>query len=73
LRALRSDINVFVLNCDTGVGVVTKGHAEQQLSHSQTDIETMDYSALAANRNELLGLRPAEYLQEFLHNHAQRA
>jgi hypothetical protein len=73
LRSLRDDLNVFVLDCDTGVGVVTKGRADRRLPHSQSDIEAMEFGFLAAHRDELLGLRPPGYFQQFLRERARQA
>lgn len=73
LRSLRDDVDVFVLDCDTGVGVVTKGHSGSRLRYSEGEIEAMDYSFLAAHRKELLDLRPPEYLEEFLRERARKA
>jgi hypothetical protein len=66
LRSLRSDLNAFVLDCDTGVGVVTKGPAKIQLNYSEAEIQAMDFNFLAEHRKELLGLQPEDYFPEFL-------
>jgi hypothetical protein len=66
LRSFREDLEVFVLDCDTGIGVVTRGPPMQKLSFSRNDIEKMDYRVLEKNRQHLLGLRPANYIYEFL-------
>jgi hypothetical protein len=69
LRALRGDVDAFVLDCDTGIGIVTKRCPKDQLSCSESDIRAMDYSFLSNNRQPLLGLRPSEYFKEFLPSH----
>jgi hypothetical protein len=66
LRAMRDDLNVFVLDCDYGVGVVSRGHSAEKLSHSERDIQEMDYGFFEKNRKKLLGLRPPDYIYEFL-------
>ncbi len=66
LRSLRDHLNVFVLDCDQGVGVVTRGHPGEKLSHSAQEIREMDYGFLEKDRERLLGLRPPEYIHEFL-------
>jgi Methyltransferase domain len=73
LRSLRQDLISFVLDCDNGIGVVTRGAAATRLSYSEADIRAMDYEVLAANRKDLLDLRPPEYLDEFLHKQGRRA
>jgi hypothetical protein len=69
LRSLRNDINAFVLDCDTGIGVVTKGLLKATLAYSQEEVRGMDYNFLAAHRKDLLALQPKEYFQEFLRRH----
>ena len=66
LRALHDDLNVFVLNCDNGVGVVRRGRPAEKLPYSKWEIQKMDYGFLAQNRQALLGLRPPEYIHDFL-------
>lgn len=69
LRALRNDVEAFVLDCDTGIGVVTKGSPKVSLSYTEADIDAMDYSVLCSNRKALLGLQPTEYFGTFLLSH----
>jgi hypothetical protein len=70
LRALRTDVSVFVLDCDTGIGVVTKREPTYTLPYSADDIRLMNYEFLSRNRNTLLDLRPPEYFHSFLQFHA---
>jgi hypothetical protein len=69
LRALRDYVDAFVLDCDTGIGIVTRRCRKGELPYSETDIHAMDYSYLSKNREALLGLQPSEYFKEFLHSH----
>jgi hypothetical protein len=69
LRALRNDVSAFVLDCDTGIGVVTKGLRRDSVSCTEADIRAMGYTALCGDRKALLGLRPSEYFEEFLRSH----
>lgn len=66
LRSLRRDLRVAVLKCDTGVGVVRKGTPESSLAYTAAQIEKLGYSDLAADRKNLLNLKPPSYLSEFL-------
>nr|WP_231997191.1 class I SAM-dependent methyltransferase [Mycobacterium sp. 1245111.1] len=66
LRSLRRDLRVAVLKCDMGVGVVRKGIPESPLTYTPAQIEDLSYSDLAADRKNLLNLRPPSYLGEFL-------
>ena len=72
LRALRNDLDAFVLDCDTGIGIVTKRPARHLLSYSEIDIRALDYSVLSSDRKALLGLQPSEYFTDFLHSHLNR-
>jgi hypothetical protein len=69
LRALRDDVDAFVLDCDTGIGIVTKRRPRGCLSYSESDIHAMDYRFLSNSRQALLGLQPSEYFKEFVHSH----
>jgi SAM-dependent methyltransferase len=73
LRALRNDVKAFVLDCDTGIGVVTKGSPTDSLSYTEADIHAMDYSVLCGSRKALLGLQPSEYFEGFLRSHLRVA
>jgi SAM-dependent methyltransferase len=72
IRSLWDDVNAFVLDCDFGVGVVTRGVPEMKLPYSENEIREMSYSFLDANRRELLGLRPPAFFDDFLSAHARR-
>lgn len=65
LRSLRKDINVFVLDCDHGLGVITKAKPESTLPFTQADIEKFTYNDLAANREKWLNLKKPEYFYEY--------
>jgi hypothetical protein len=71
LRCLQDDVDAFVLECDTGVGVVTKGVPKVKLSYSESDIAEMDFQFLQEHRKDLLGLEPPAYFQTFLDRHNQ--
>ncbi len=65
LRSLRNDINVFVLDCDHGLGVVTKGKPEDKLSYSAQEIQSFGYADFDAHRKQWLNLKPADYFYEY--------
>lgn len=71
-RSLWSDVTAFVLDCDFGVGIITKSKPETSLSYTEDDIARMNYGDLAARRHELLDLRPAESFDGFLSEHTRR-
>lgn len=68
LRCTRNDLNVFVLNCDHGVGIVSKGRPETLLDITETQLSGMTYDDLASNRTELLNLKAEAYLDQFLNS-----
>jgi hypothetical protein len=66
LRMSREDLQVFVLDCDLGVGIVTRGKAEHPLSSSVREIEALSYQDLSKDRAWLLNVKAPTYLDEFL-------
>ena len=66
LRSAFQDLEVFVLDCDSGVGVVHRGHPAGRLFFSSEQIEKMTYQDLAKDRQNLLNLKPTSYFNEFL-------
>ena len=65
LRSTRDDINVFVLDCDHGLGVVTRGKQEQKLSFTPAEIAALTYDDLRKNRKEWLNIKSPEYFFEY--------
>jgi hypothetical protein len=65
LRTMK-DVSVFVLNCDCGLGIVTKGKPESVLDYSAEDIKKMDYHDLDNDRKNFLNLKNASYFSSFL-------
>jgi hypothetical protein len=65
LRSLRNDINVFVLDCDFGLGIITKRKPENVLKFSAGEINNFSYEDLDKNRKEWLNLKPENYFYEF--------
>lgn len=66
LRSQRDDLDVRVLDCDWGVGLVRRMPAQRRLSLDENRIASFPYSELAANREELLNLYPPEHLAEYV-------
>lgn len=66
LRSHRTDLRVFVLDCDYGLGIVTKGKADCCLNLTQRELNEMTFESLANDRRNLLNLKDESYLFEFL-------
>jgi hypothetical protein len=70
LRSQRPDLNVFVLDTDHGLGIVTKrkpseGSNPNVLDLSPVQIQSMSYQEFDRNRTSLLNLKPAVYAYEY--------
>jgi hypothetical protein len=57
LRAERTDLQICVLHCDHGIGVIYRAQNESRLSYAVEQIEAMTFSDLAMDRARLLNLR----------------
>jgi hypothetical protein len=66
LRSEQIDLNIFVLDCDFGIGVISKGKNEVLQNINEKEISSLNYSDLDRNRQLLLNLKPPEYLESFL-------
>lgn len=66
LRSTRDDLRIAVLDCDFGVGVITRGAPESRLPYSPEQIQQLTYADLAADRRRLLNLRPPTHLEDML-------
>lgn len=65
LRSLRDDINVFTLDCDHGLGIVTRRQPENKLNYNAAEINGFKYEDFDANRKSWLNLKPAGYFYEY--------
>jgi hypothetical protein len=69
LRVNRTDLDVCVLNCDYGLGVVTRKKKERNfapLNLGGRTIDSLSYPDLEKNRKEYLNLKEPEYFYQFL-------
>ena len=66
LRATRQDLRIFVLDCDSGLGIITKGVPENMLNYSAEDVLNLSYHDLSKDRQSLLNLKDVTYFKEFL-------
>ncbi|WP_201747933.1 class I SAM-dependent methyltransferase [Chitinophaga vietnamensis] len=65
LRSTRDDLNVFVLDCDFGLGIVTKGKPDAMLSFTPAEIGQFSYADFEQNRAAWLNLKPASFFHEY--------
>lgn len=66
LRATRKDLHIFVIDCDFGLGIITRGTPENMLEYSAEEVDNLSYSDLSDNRQSILNLKDVNYLEEFL-------
>jgi hypothetical protein len=65
LRSRRPDVNAFVLDCDHGLGIITKKKQVSLLPYTLKEIEGFRFADFQANRSFWLNLKPADYFYEF--------
>ncbi|MBW3019666.1 glycosyltransferase [Candidatus Woesearchaeota archaeon] len=66
LRSTRNDLNIFTLDVDSGLGIITKGKPDSLLSYSNEEIEMMDFDFFDKKRKELLNLKKWDNFLDFL-------
>ena len=66
LRASETALDVAVLDCDYGVGLVRRGAPQSPLRLDITGLKAWDFARLAQGRRELLNLQPPAYLETWL-------
>jgi hypothetical protein len=66
LLATRDDLNIFVLACDLGVGVLTRGAPELKLDLTLEQLSVMGYEHLVRFQSQILNLKHPDYLEAFL-------
>jgi len=66
LRSIRNDLRIFVLDCDCGLGIITRGEPKNCLNLSKDDLFRMTYDDLKNDREKLLNLKDESYLSAFL-------
>ena len=66
LQIKRHDLEIFTLDLDWGLGIVTSGKNTSNISCTYKELEDADYTFLEKDRVNLLNLKPPRYLFEFL-------
>lgn len=70
LRSTQANLSVFVLDCDYGLGIITRGSPESMLEYSEEEIDNFSYSDLEKNRAEILNLKDTDYFKKFIKMHS---
>ncbi|MDB5231171.1 MAG: hypothetical protein JWN76_1976 [Chitinophagaceae bacterium] len=67
LRSVRRDLNIFVADCDHGLGIITKRKPSVPALDfiSADQVKQLSFQQLNENRQHYLNLQPASYLEEF--------
>ncbi|AQG80870.1 class I SAM-dependent methyltransferase [Spirosoma montaniterrae] len=70
LRSQRPDLNVFVLDCDHGLGIITKRKPADPvlgtpISFTPTQIQALTYDEFDANRTNWLNLKSEDFAKAF--------
>jgi hypothetical protein len=66
LRALNPELEVFVLDCDHGIGIVRKSPSKSRLNFSEAQVNNLSYADLQSDRVNMINLKPAEFFEEFV-------
>lgn len=66
LRSFEKDLNVFVLDCNHGIGIITRGKPDSLLNFAEEELDHLTYDKLANQRKKLLNLKGKEFLDSFL-------
>jgi hypothetical protein len=66
LRSERTDLRISVIDCDHGIGVITRGSPESNLRFDEHAIARMAYGDLEADRVRLLNLKEPRMLRSLL-------
>ncbi len=66
LQIKYNDLEVFTLDLDWGLGIVTRGKNTSMPGITYQELENADYAVLEKDRVNLLNLKPPKYLFEFL-------
>lgn len=66
LLAEREDLQIFTLDLDWGLGIITRGVNTNRLSLTSHQIQQADFYAFEKNREEFLNLKHPRFFKEFL-------
>jgi hypothetical protein len=66
LQATRDDLEVQVIDCDFGIGIVKRGTNNNNINLTLEEINQLDYQYLDNNRERILNLKNPNYLSTIL-------
>ena len=66
LRSSRRDLDIFVLDCDCGLGIISKRETTSVLDYETDKVNEMDYGELEKKREYFLNLKPENFFHGFL-------
>ena len=66
LRSVNANLRIFVLDCDTGVGIITRGSPDATLDFTKERIDRLSYDRLRKNRAEWLNLKKPHLIRDLL-------
>lgn len=66
LRSANVDLNVFVLDCVYGLGIVTRGSASDRFDYSEQDIGALTYADSVRDRTHFINLKGTDYFNKFI-------
>lgn len=66
LRSVDANLRIFVLDCDTGVGIITRGDPDGTLDFTKEQIDLLSYDHLRKKREEWLNLKKPHLIRDLL-------
>jgi len=68
LRSVDANLRIFVLDCDTGIGVITRGTPDATLDFTKEQIDLFSYDDLRERREKWLNLKKPHLIWDLLDN-----
>jgi len=66
LRSKFQNLNVFVLNVESGLGIISRGKVKEKLNYSIDEIKNLTYNDLKKNPEKLINLKNPYYIKKFI-------
>ena len=66
LRSVDANLRIFVLDCDTGVGIITRGSPDATLEFTKEQIDLLSYDHFRKKREEWLNLKKPHLIRDLL-------